>query len=120
MTQRENMSIPGAEWLIGQLLTVASTGIGNIKLGFPAAETLAATIASLFAENAYLKKLLDSRVQIIDDKSARRISISFGPAGQYALHIPVQTDDDKRAVAGMMAGAAAKILYELENKDSGK
>jgi hypothetical protein len=120
MMQRENISLPGAEWLIGQLLTVANTGIGNIKLGLPAAETLAATIAGLFAENAYLKKLLDSRVRVVDDKPEHRISISFGPGGQYVLHIPVQTDDDRRAIAGMMAGAAAKILYELENKDPAK
>lgn len=118
MTRAENISLPGTEWLLAQLLNVASTGIGNIKLGLPAAETLAATIASLFAENAYLKKLLDSRLTVVDEKAASRVSISFGPGGQYVLHIPVQTDDDRRAVAGMMAGAAAKILYELENKDA--
>lgn len=120
MTQRENIYLPGSEWLINQLLTIATTGIGNLKLGLPAAETLAATIASLFAENAYLKKLLDSRVQVIDNKFDHCVSISFGPGGQYVLHIPVQTDDDRRAIAGTMAGAAAKILYELENKDPAK
>lgn len=118
MTQRENITLPGSEWLIGQLLVIAKTGISNINLGIPSAETLAATIAGLFAENAYLKKLLDSRVQVVDDKPEHRISISFGPGGQYVLHIPATNDDDRRAVAGMMAGAAAKILYELENKDT--
>lgn len=115
--QRENITIPGVEWILGQLLAVAHTGVGNIKLGLPAAETLAATIASLFAENEYLKKLLAARVQVIDNKNENTVSISFGPLNQYSLNIPVHSDEDRRAIAGMMAGAAAKILYELENKD---
>lgn len=120
MTQHENITLPGSEWLIGQLLVIAKTGISNINFGIPSAETLAAMIAGLFAENAYLKKLLDSRVQVVDDKSENRISISFGPAGQYVLHIPTTNDDDRRAIAGMMAEAAAKILYDVANKNNTK
>lgn len=121
MNTRENLlGFPaGAEWVLSQLMTVVKTGISTLHLGTPAADTLAAAIAALFAENELLKKLVDSRVTV-DATAENYVKISFGPGNQYVLHLPVTSDEDRRAVGAALSYAGAKILYELENKDDAK
>lgn len=112
---REQMLLPAIETLVGQLMLVAQTGLSNVKLNLPCAETLAAAIASLFAENEYLKKIIDSRVAV-DTTSAEAIKLAFGPQNQYCLHIPTPTVEERKAVATALLAAASKILLDSDNK----
>lgn len=115
MSETENFTFPpqSAEWVLTQLLRVAKTGVAGLKLGSPAAEMLASTIASIVKENEYLKKILGSRVIVTPED--KKISIAFGPAHRCVLEIPVNSDDEKREVAAALADCAAKMLYELAN-----
>lgn len=115
MNQPKKFTLPpaSAEWLLTQLSWVAKTGISTLRLGNPAAEALAATIASLVTENEYLKKILGSRVLITSED--KKVSIAFGPANRCVLDIPVNTDDERREIASALTAAGSKIMYELAN-----
>lgn len=121
MTPQTNKSFSGAptdatEWVVTQLEWVAKTGVVPVKLGDPAITTLAEKIAALVAENDYLKKIMDARVLVkVDDA---KISIAFGPGYRFSLDIPVNSVEEKKAVANAMLLSAAQILQDANKPAS--
>lgn len=98
---------PNTDWLLGQLLWVAQTGISNLKLSLPAAEELATAIARLVTENAHLKKLLASRIDVA--VTEQHVEIAFGPGNQYRLLLPAASPTEREAVAAALTAAAEKL-----------
>lgn len=104
--------------ILNALLDVARTGkTPKVPLdSVPAAQDLAETITKLVLENDYLKKLMsfvdgESSVVVTPDT----FKISFGPAGEYALTIPIVTDDARRQLIANLTAAIAT----LQEKNSG-
>lgn len=108
MNTREQFSLPpNTDWLLSQLLWVTKTGINTLKLHLPAAEQLANIIAKLVTENAHLKTLLGSRIDVaVQD---RGVELFFGPGNQYRLFVPLTTQAERESMAATLTAAAAKL-----------
>jgi hypothetical protein len=95
--------------LLTGLLKVAKTGINTLNISNPVANQLAATIASLAAENEYLKKLMSALSPISATETADTVDISFGPGGAYLLRLPIASETQRRELSRQFVALAAAL-----------
>jgi hypothetical protein len=101
--------------VLNALLDVARTGNISVPTSVPAADELAAIIAKLVKENEYLSGLIGA---LTDDAkvivTADNFKISFGPAGEYALTIPLRSDADRQQLIANLTAA----IDQLQNTNT--
>jgi hypothetical protein len=101
--------------LAAKLLQIAAGGLGANTLlrefVFPDTklETLAKKIADLAIENEYLRKVTDLFSPVIFNTTKENIEISFGPADEYVLKIPLTTKNDRNRIITQLKTAADKL-----------
>lgn len=104
--------------IVGLLRTMASTGIKNFVFKDANLDNLAELVATLAAENNYLKKLAALLSPVSTDKTDKDIVVSFGPAGVYTLSVPIVTDEQRRSVAAQFLKIAHELNPEMTPPDS--
>jgi hypothetical protein len=100
---------PGLD-VIPELLKLAKTGVFNYFFKDAQLNELASRISALFAENAYLKKLV-SLIPVPPDICVKQqeVTIGFGPEQGYKLTIPVLGKKDRLQLADQLFYAALEL-----------
>lgn len=94
-----------------QLIDIAKTGL-NFTFDSPALVDLARTVATMSAENAYLKRIV-SALQPAPETVAigsETASITFGSANEYTLLVPITSPSHKQSLAATFTAAAEQLL----------
>lgn len=121
-SKKETFLAPPNLDVISELLSLAKTGIFTYFFTDAKLNELASQISILFAENAYLKKLV-SLVPAAPkiDTSANQVTIAFGPNNEYTLMLPVTGKQDRMQLADQLFYAALalkrqEIEYDKQQK----
>jgi hypothetical protein len=97
-----------AAWVINGLMDVVRTGRIPSLFKNAAADQLATMIANLVDENKYLRAIIGvMRPEMLVAENS--FTIAFGPNKQYALNIPVTTDDERREIIANLRAAIEKL-----------
>lgn len=98
-----------------QLIDIAKTGL-NFTFDSSALTDLARTVTAMSAENAYLKRLVSvlKPAEEVVAIRAENVSISFGPANEYTLLMPITSSGHKQSLAATFTAAAEQLLTSLE------
>lgn len=98
-----------------QLIDMAKTGL-NFTFNSSTLTDLARTVTATSAENAYLKRLISALkpAEEVVAIRAENVSISFGPANEYTLLMPITSSGHKQSLAATFTAAAEQLLTSLE------
>jgi len=96
-------------WVITKLLDIAKSGIRFAGFKNERIDELAATIATIVAENNYLKSLLGTARPSGVKTTNNGVTVSFGPRNEYNLFIATPTQETRSTLAENLIAAGKEL-----------
>jgi len=114
---REAMTSPEAllgllnenSWVVTKLLDIAKSGIRFVGFKNERIDELAATIATIVAENNYLKSLLGTARPSVIKTTNDGVTVSFGPRNEYNLFMATPTQETRNTLAENLIAAGKEL-----------
>lgn len=102
-------------WVLKKLLDIAQGGARFVGFKSASVNELAAIIASVIAENNYLKSLLGVFNSDKPDTTTASATISFGPRNEYKLLIPAMTAADRAKIIAALVASGQDLTAQKQS-----